>query len=192
MAFVIVVLIVGIIALITGGSVKNLHNIRFKQTWLVLVAMAIKIVTNTDLRFYLDISNTIAPVLYPSSLALITLFIILNIRLRGLVVVGLGLAGNLLAIVTNAGYMPVKTEYLYLTATASELEIINKGLPVYNYIAAGPHTKLYYLCDIFLMPNGIFISRIFSIGDILIAIGGSIFIWTHLKSRQVRSSGDGS
>lgn len=184
MAFVIVVTIVGILAFITGGSINNLKNIRFKLSGLVLVALLIKIITNTDLRFSLGISDVIAPVLYTSSLALITLFIILNFRLRGLALVGLGLISNLLAIVANAGYMPVKREYLYLTATAGELDKINQGLPVFNYIATGPHTKLYYLSDIFLIPYGVFITKIFSIGDVLITIGGSIFIWTYLKSRS--------
>lgn len=185
MAFVIFVLVVGIIALSTGGSVNNLKNIRFKHSWLVLVALAIKIITNSNLRFSLGVSDAMAPVLYTTSLALITLFITLNIRLRGIAMVGLGLAGNLLAIAANGGYMPVKREYLCLTAaTAGELDKINQGLPLYNHIATGAHTKLYYLCDIILMPNGILISRIFSIGDVLITIGGSIFIWTYLKSRS--------
>lgn len=184
MAFVIIVSIVGILALITGGNIKNLKNIRFKLSGLVLVALLIKMVTNTDLRYSLGISDVIAPVLYSGSLALITIFIILNVRLRGLLLVGLGLISNLLAIVSNGGYMPVKSEYLYLTATAGEMDKLNQGLPVYNYIATGPHTKLYYLSDILLMPDGILISRIFSIGDVLITIGGSIFVWTYFRAKS--------
>lgn len=184
MAFVIIVSIVGILALITGGSLKNLKNIRFKLSGLVLIALLIKIITNTDLRYSLGISDVFAPVLYSSSLALITLFILFNMRLRGLALVGLGLMCNLLAIISNGGYMPVKSEYLYFTSTAGEMDKFNQGLPVYNYIATGPHTKLYYLSDILLMPNGILISKVFSVGDVLITIGGSIFIWTYLRVRM--------
>lgn len=189
MAFVIVVVIAAVIALLTGGRLNNLKNLQFKFSWLVLVAVVLKIVTNSGLRYTLGISDQLAPKLYMVSLALVALFVILNIGLRGLSLIGLGLIGNLAAIFFNGGYMPLKREYFLLIASAEELEKINQGLPAYNYIATGPQTKLYYLSDIFLMPHWIFITKVFSIGDVLITIGGCIFVWFFLKTPAPKKNG---
>lgn len=182
MAFVIVVIAAAAIALLTGGRLSNLKNIQFKFPWLVLLAVALKIITNSNLRYALGISDLLAPKLYMASLSLVALFVILNINLRGLVLIGLGLLSNLAAIFFNGGYMPLKREYFMLIASSEELEKINQGLPAYNYIATGPNTKLYYLSDIFQMPHWIFITKVFSVGDVLITIGGCIFIWYYLKT----------
>lgn len=182
MAFVIVVIAAAAVALLTGGRLSNLKNLQFKFSWLVLAAVALKVVTNSNLRYTLGISDPLAPKLYMVSLGLVALFVILNIELRGLALIGLGLLSNLAAIFFNGGYMPLKREYFMLIASAEELEKINQGLPAFNYIATGPHTKLYYLSDIFLMPHWIFITKVFSIGDVLITIGGCIFVWFFLKT----------
>ena len=182
MAFVIVVIAVAAVALLTGGRLSNLKNIQFKFSWLVLAAVALKIVTNSSLRYTLGISDPLAPKLYMLSLVLVAIFVILNIWLRGLALIGLGMVSNLTAIFFNGGYMPLKREYFLLIASAEELEKINQGLPAYNYIATGPDTMFYYLSDIFLMPHWIFITKVFSVGDILLTIGGCIFIWSVLKS----------
>jgi hypothetical protein len=189
MAFVIVVIAAAIVALLTGGRLSNLKNIQFRYTWLVLAAVALKIITNSALRYKLGISDLMAPKLYMLSLGLVAIFVILNIGLRGLTLIGLGLLSNLAAIFFNGGYMPLKREYFLLIASAEELEKINQGLPAYNYIATGPQTKLYYLSDIFLMPHWIFITKVFSVGDVLITIGGCIFVWFFLKNPDSKKEG---
>ncbi len=181
MAFVIFIMIVGFVALIAGGRIQNLKNIQFRHSWLVFVAVAIKIITNSNLRFVLGIPDSLAPKFYVISLLLVAAFVLLNMHLRGLSLVGLGLISNLTAIVFNSGYMPVKIEYLNLVSTPEELVKISQGLPLYNHIATGPSTKFYFLSDIFLMPHWIMITRVFSIGDVILTIGGAIFIWTSIK-----------
>ena len=182
MAFAIIVFIVALMALLTGGKIENIMNIYFRHSWLVILAVAGKIITNSDLRNIFHISDKIAPFIYVLSLFLIIIFILLNIKQNGLPILGLGLFCNFLAIVSNKGYMPVKLEHYKIIATAYELEKMNQGLPFFNHIATSSHTKLYYLADIFLMPNWIFITRVFSIGDVLITIGSSMFIWKSIKS----------
>jgi hypothetical protein len=182
MAFAIIVFIVALTALLTGGKIENLKNIDFRHSWLVILAVAGKIITNSSLRNVFHISDKMAPFLYVISLLLIIIFILLNTKQYGLPILGLGLFCNLLVIVSNRGYMPVKLDYYKTIATADELEKLNQGLPFFNHIATSSHTKLYYLADIFLMPSWIFITRVFSIGDVLITIGASIFIWKSLRS----------
>ena len=188
MAFALAVAIVGIFALVTGGKIQNIKNIQFRYSWLVFVAVIIKIITNSDLRFILAIPDWLAPKLYIISLILVAVFVLFNIYLRGLVLVGLGLVSNLTAIFFNSGYMPVKSEYFNIIASAEELERINQGLTAFNYLPTGPSTKFYYLSDIFLMPHWVFMTKVFSIGDVLITIGGAIFVWTSIRTTQVKKA----
>lgn len=182
MLFIIIIAVFAVLAILTGGSLSNLKNIRFKHAWLVFMAAAIKIITNSDLRYVIDKSGIIAPKLYMAALLLVLIFIFFNINIRGLFLVGLGLFSNFLAIVSNSGFMPVRRDYLVMTATPEEIEMINQGLPVYNHIASGPGTKFYFLSDIILMPEWVMITRVISVGDIILTIGGVIFIWTSLKN----------
>lgn len=182
MLFVIIIATFAVLAIITGGSLSNLKNVRFKHSWLVFIAVVIKIITNSDFRYVIDKSGVIAPKLYMAALVMVLIFIIININIRGFFLVGLGLFSNFLPIVSNSGYMPVRRDYLIMTATPEELEMINQGLPVYNHIATGPGTKFYFLSDVILMPEWVMITRVISIGDIILTIGGIIFIWTSLKN----------
>ena len=53
-----------------------------------------------------------------------------------------------------------------MIATPEELELINQGLPVYNYIPTGPDTA--FLLPVGYLPDAPldFITRVFSIGDV--------------------------
>lgn len=175
MVFVTVIMIVGLSALITGGRIQNLKNIQFRHSWLVLVAVAIKIITHSNLRYVLGIPDSLAPKLYVGSLLLVAVFVLLNMHLRGLFLVGIGLISNLIAVIFNSGYMPVKSEYL----SAEELEKISQGLPVHNTIFTGPNSKFYFLSDILPIPHWII-----SIGDVILTIGGAIFVWTSIRSNM--------
>ncbi|MEW6063737.1 hypothetical protein P378_01845 [Desulforamulus profundi] len=184
MIFVLIVFLTIILTLMTGGTLHNLKHINIRHSWLPVVAVTIKLVTHTPLRYTLGISDNLAFYLYIISLVLIALFLLLNFRLRGFGLVAIGFICNALAIGFNGGYMPVKREYLDLIATAEDLEKINQGLPAFNYVLTGPDTKFYYLCDIFRMPDWVLVTRVFSIGDIILAVGGCIFAWHYLKSTQ--------
>lgn len=182
MIFALIVFLTLILALMTGGTLQNLKHIRIRHSWLPVVAVTIKLVTHTSLRYTLSISDNLAVYLYIISLVLIAVFLLLNFRLRGFGLIAVGFICNALAIGFNSGYMPVKREYLNLIATAEDLEKINQGLPAFNYVLTGPETKFYYLCDIFRMPDWILVTRVYSIGDILLAVGGSVFVWHYMKS----------
>lgn len=185
MAFAIIVLLVFLLAIISGGKIQNLKYVKFRFSWMVFIGLFLKVLTNSGLRYSIGLSDSHAAKLYILSFVFIAAFIILNSKLKGFVLVGLGLSSNLLAIAANAGRMPVKEEYFYLTTAPEEIEKYYQGLSAYNYIPTGPDTKLYYLCDIILMPHWIMITRVFSVGDILITIGAAYFVWTVIKNGYI-------
>jgi len=77
--------------------------------------------------------------------------------------------------------MPVNARYATLIAADSELMILESGLPYNSFILTSPETKLAFLGDIFLMPEWIPLTRLFSIGDVIIMIGAIIFVGYYLK-----------
>ncbi|AEG60713.1 DUF5317 domain-containing protein [Desulforamulus ruminis] len=181
MIFGLILLLTVIMALLSGGKIENFKNMEIRWVWLAVVVILIKIITYTDLRHLMHLSDTLASRLYFISLFFLALFLVSNLRLRGMLLASLGLLGNFLAMAFNSWYMPIKGEYISLLATSQEIQTVHKKLPFLNAIPTGPDTKFYYLCDIFKLPDWFFFNQVFSIGDILITFGVALFIWTFLR-----------
>jgi len=177
MFFAILFVIAVLVALLSGGSLENLKNTKLKYAWLVFVSLAIKIALFSELRNAIGLHDKLVPLIYSFSLLLIVCFIIFNINLRGFGVLGLGLISNSLVITLNGGYMPVRAEYVPLIATVKDMERIQSGLPATNFIPISTDTSLSFLADIFLMPDWMPLSKVFSVGDVLIIIGGFMFVF---------------
>jgi len=188
MFFVIVVAIAIIITIICGGRLENLMQCKFKHAWLVILATSIKVISFSNLHSFFGISNIHIPYMRIISMFMVVLFIGLNISLRGLWLVGVGLICNMLPIVFNGGYMPVKAEYIPLIASSRDLEKLSSGLPAYNFIPTSHETSFSFLADIFLMPDWVPMSKVFSVGDVLITIGGIIFVTHYLRSTSGNST----
>jgi len=91
-----------------------------------------------------------------------------NIDISGMKVVALGAASNLAAIVANGGYMP---------ASRGALEALGKTDPTtYSNSATLQHPALEPLTDIFALPAWLPFANIFSVGDVLIALGVVVVI----------------
>jgi lipoprotein signal peptidase len=54
------------------------------------------------------------------------------------------------------------------------LSVLLPGQVSSNSIGMGSSTVLFFLCDIFALPKGSIFSNIFSVGDVLIAVGAVI------------------
>ena len=84
-------------------------------------------------------------------------------RIPGMAIVAAGAVSNLAAIVANGGYMP---------AARSALAALGKTDPTtYSNSASIEHPALEPLTDIFAMPAWLPFANVFSVGDILIAVG---------------------
>jgi hypothetical protein len=110
--------------------------------------------------------------LYMFSMALLTIWVALNWRIPGMALMALGLLSNFVAIAVNGGYMPVSPES---ARYAGRLErYADDGLPVANNsIATGDQAQLWLLTDILPIPAGLPFASVYSIGDVLLTIGGA-------------------
>jgi hypothetical protein len=164
-----------IVGRLLGGRLLNLAAVHFVWWQLALAGMAVQL-----LLFGSPVQDRIGdlgPVIYVASTFMVLAALLRNLRLPGLAVIGVGAALNLVAIVTNGGYMPSAPEaWLALTGSAS--------LPVDGYtnvILAGPDTRLLFLGDIFVFPRPLPMATVFSVGDAIIAVGAVIFLVTAMR-----------
>jgi len=185
MIFLIPLLLAAIIVIIFfGGRPANLIECQFKHPWLVLVAVVIKVISISGLYNFVGLAESINPFLRILSLSLVIVFALLNITYRGVPIVGIGLLLNTIVISVNGGNMPINEDYAHLVFTASELGKLKNGLPVDSFILSSPDTKLSFLGDVLSIPWGGPLLKLFSIGDIVITLGGIVFITFYLKQQK--------
>jgi hypothetical protein len=99
--------------------------------------------------------------------ALTVAFIVINRHVPGAWVIALGTACNLVAIVANGGSMPA-------SMSAWERAGLRPIPPdVFENSSALSDPNLGFLGDVFAVPASWPLSNVFSIGDVLIVIGGT-------------------
>ena len=98
----------------------------------------------------------------------------LNARIVGVPIVALGMTLNLVAIVANGGSMPVLPEAM-LAAGGDHATLNN------STAAADPHVSL--LVDRWAAPDVIPFANVFSIGDVVIAVGAFVIVLSAMGVR---------
>jgi hypothetical protein len=151
-----------------GGRLENIRYLQLRFAWLVLVALALQLVAFSALPDWIGGDAVIA--LHLVSYVVLLVFGAFNIRSPGVVLAAIGAALNGLAIAVNGGYMP---------ATRSALSSAGRlyaGDTSNNSRIADAGTRLRFLCDVFAVPHGVPLSNVFSLGDLLVAIGVAIIL----------------
>ncbi|HEU4399730.1 MAG TPA: DUF5317 domain-containing protein [Actinomycetota bacterium] len=148
-----------------GGRLGALAEVRLRLPWLLPAALAMQVVA-LDLP---GVPGRLRPPLHVASYLVAGAFLVANRRLPGMPLVGLGAAANLLAIGVNGGVMP-----------ASPAALAAAGLPLdppgfaNSAVLADP--RLAFLGDVFAIPRGWPLANVFSVGDVLIAIGAVVAV----------------
>ena len=119
----------------------------------------------------------IGPALYVATTAVVLIVVLRNLRLTGLPIVAAGAASNLAAITANGGYMP-----------ADPAAVAIAGLPPLDgpsnsVVLADP--ALRPLTDVFAIPAGVPLANVFSIGDVLIAVGVIVAIVAAMRTMEL-------
>lgn len=169
-----VLAVVGV-ALLRGGSLRRFAAIKLRGLPLVFGGLGLQLLIFTPLTERLQISFAV-PALYLLSMLLIVAWVWLHRALPGLWLVMLGVVMNTAAIAANGGYMPVAplaAEYAgridnYASADAP---IAN------NSLATAENVRLWLLTDIFPVPAAIPLANVYSLGDILLTTGISLFCY---------------
>ncbi len=159
-----------VIGLIRGGGLSGLVNIGLHGVWLVFLAAA------AELTIY--VLPGYIPWLFPEFLIPIqiirflplVIFVLINIRKYGIWLAALGLALNIVVIVSNGWRMPVAWQAPLVPGLESTVQKIADGrIPEY-FVMPGPReATMWFFSDI--IPCRIGPSAYASIGDMALGIG---------------------
>ncbi len=158
-----------LIGLATGGRLAALAQARFRLWPVALAGLAFQ-----ALLFSPPVAQSVGrlgPSLYVLSTTLVLMALVVNLRRPGIALVITGAMLNFVAIVANGGQMPASPEAIAaLTGSA--------GFGHEGFANSVPmsHAVLPFLGDIFVLPRPFPFANVFSIGDVLIGLGGAWFI----------------
>ncbi|MFQ6090270.1 MAG: DUF5317 domain-containing protein [Candidatus Bipolaricaulia bacterium] len=172
-----------LIGFLRRGSLVNLARLRLSGLWLILVALVIQL-----LIFPLGSAEPLVKAgtayLHLLSYLFLLAFIGLNWRYFEILLMGAGLALNLLVITVNGGYMPASASALRRAGLERVAAILEQGLPHGNTVLLSATTKLNLLGDILYVPSAVPLANAFSIGDLLLALGIILFLAIEMPRAQ--------
>jgi len=163
---------------LSGGRLRNLEGLALVRPWLVLASLGLQVVAFSGAGAILGQPATVA--LHFLSYGLLVWFVVLNRGHLGVVIAGLGLGLNLVAIAANGGFMPASRAALDLAG------VVYSGQTHNNSAVIGAGTRLGFLGDVFATPAWVPAANVFSVGDVLIVAGiASLMIVAMRGSRAV-------
>jgi hypothetical protein len=179
MLMLVAVVLVGVVALLRGGSLSNFVDLPLRWLPLVVAGFALQLLIFTP-GLKTPLLPALTTPLYLLSMALLILWVAANWRTPGMAIMAAGLLLNFLAIVANGGHMPVSPE------RAAYAGIIDRytsgGQAVHNNsVATDEGVRLWLLTDILALPAGVPFANVYSIGDVLLAIGASVLCWRTIR-----------
>ena len=164
---------------LTRGSVTALGSVKVRLWPIALIGLAFQaLLFSSPLA---AVVGKLGPSLYVISTTLVLMALVVNLRQPGFWLIILGALANFTVIVANGGQMP---------ASPDAFAALN-GVPVVptadfsNSVIAGPNTPFYFLADLFVLPRPLPFANVFSIGDVLIGLGGAWFIVAVMHGRGV-------
>lgn len=174
-----VLFVASTIALLRGGRLSNLADIRLRLWWLLPLGFVIQ-ATAALLPAEAEWAPTTGVVLVLASYVPLLALVILNRERKGMWLAGLGILMNFSVITANGG-MPVLSE-----AAVAAAGFVDNIQVVYGYkhVALDATTRLGFLADV--IPLRIFgQGQVISLGDVLLAVGLGRFLEDELR-RPVR------
>jgi hypothetical protein len=177
--FILYAIPIGIVAgLLLGGRLAAVGEIRFRWAWLAVAGLAVQVVL-----FSGPVSERIGdagPPIYVASTAAVLVAVFRNLAIPGIPLVVLGAASNLAAIAANGGYMPTSPEAIAVLG--------RDPLDGYSNSTILEAPALWPLTDILAMPGWMPFANVFSVGDILIALGVAVVIVRAMRADRAGPS----
>lgn len=179
--FILYAIPIGIVAgYLLGGRLDRLGRLRFRWAALALIGLAVQVALFSD-----PLSTLVGdagPMVYVASTVAVLIAVLRNFEIPGLGLVLLGAGSNLVAILANGGYMPADPE-----AAAS----VGGIAPGYSNSSVVAEPVFEPLTDIFATPAWLPFANVFSVGDVLIAVGVGVAIVIGMRTAPSPSAGTG-
>jgi hypothetical protein len=168
------VALAGALVPIASGRLSALLDLRFRSLWLLAAAVALQFAAFAipgDADAWRITAHVAS---FPVGLA----FVWANRTIPGLWVIAVGAVLNGIAIAANGGVMPASASAVRTAGLEADPgRFVNSG------VLADPN--LLFLGDVFAIPASWPFANVFSVGDVLIAIGAAYSIHATCGSRLV-------
>jgi len=173
--FILYAIPVGIVAgLLAGGRLDGLAAVRFRLAPLAGLALAVQVALFSPLADAWS-QDVVRPV-YLASTVLVVVVVLANARLAGVPLIILGAALNLAAVVANGGAMP---------AAPGALASLGFGAGGHTSSILADHPALEPLTDLFALPAWMPFANVFSVGDVVLAVGVAIAVAAAMRRRPL-------
>jgi hypothetical protein len=178
MILLIVLVVAVLVGLIRGGAIQRLGGLTLRQGGWALTALVLQSVIIYSPWLGQQKARDVFIGAMLLSYLLLFLFVWLNRRLLGIVVIGLGLLLNLVVILANGGYMPTSPEVLQRGGYRASSPIVSgtRLAKSKDIILRREETRLWFLSDALVIPPPFPWPTVFSVGDIVIAAGTFILV----------------
>ena len=166
-----------ICGLVTRGDIHALGTVRVRFWQVALAGLAFQLLLFT--QPLAAMVGALGPSLYVVSTTAVLMALVINLRQPGFALILVGALANFAVVTLNGGQMPASPEaYMALNGVAAvpTTDFSNSAL-------AGPHTVLAFLGDNYVLPRPFPLANVFSIGDVLIGVGGAWFIVATMHGR---------
>jgi Family of unknown function (DUF5317) len=177
MLLVLVVALCFLMVPVMGGQITRLAELEVRAVWAALAGIAIQVLI---VSLVTGGPRSIHVVLHIASYGLGAYFVVVNRKIPGLWLIGIGGALNFAAIAANGGVMPASRDALLRAGIEPSHGFANS--------AAVAHPKLLLLGDVFAVPGPWPIGNVFSIGDLVLVAGLMVLIHRTCRT-HVRLSG---
>jgi hypothetical protein len=155
------------VGILLGGRASGLAELRLRAWPLFIAAIAIQVVAFPFGVLPWRVDSTVATVLWLASYGLLVVAAILNRRVAGVPLVAVGMGANVVAIVANGGSTPVLPAAMR-DAGADYVTRANS--------TANAEPRLAWLVDRWAAPDWIPLANVFSVGDVVIAVGAMVVV----------------
>ncbi len=162
------------LALLCGGRVGRIAELRLRALWLFFLAFGIQVVAFPFAFLPWTTGEDAAKALWLVSYGCLLVAAVLNRRIVGAQVVALGMALNLVAILSNGGRMP---------ATPEAMQAAGLDFAVKHNSAAAADPNVPWLVDRFAAPGWVPLTNVFSVGDAVIAVGAFVLVFAATGAR---------
>lgn len=181
-------LAIGLIAgIVRSGRVRNLLELEISGVSLILTAVLLQMLP-IALGPFVKSENWLTFLPFAGYLVMIAA-IVMNRQKKGFYIVLLGALLNVTAMALSGFRMPVSEAALIKSGLLSLLETIQDG-SVINYVLVTPDEGItYYLGKVMALPEIYPLSKLFSVGDLLISAGLAYFIQNTMSQHWFKKRG---
>lgn len=160
-----------------GGRLSALAELRLRRVWSLVAALGLQVVA---LVVVPGLPGPLPAAAHLLSYVCAGVFVASNRRIPGLWAIALGGASNFAAISANHGVMPAAASAVRSAGLASV-----PGQFANSRVLAG--ARLRFLGDVFAIPYPLPLHNVFSVGDVVIALGAFLLLHGVCESRLRRA-----